>query len=119
MTTNLPDVSQHRLLFIVLQTLQLCHSNSNMHRFCWYCQLVQNGFSYCADSMVLDALSRALHPEHGSLVMNLHGGGMPTSSTLLALLASWLPFASERTLSGYHPSTEKGRAVQQITQNLR
>ena len=72
--------------------------------------------------MVLDALSQALHPEHGSLVMNLHGGGLPTAAqfaALLALLTSCLPFAPQITHSGYHQSTEKGRAVQQITQNLR
>ena len=75
-----------------------------------------------ADSAVLDALSQALHPEHGSLVMNLHGGGLPTAAgfaALLAQLTSCLPFASKITHSGYHLSTEKGRAVQQITQNLR
>ena len=69
--------------------------------------------------MILDALSQALHPEHGTLVMNLHGGGMPTISTLVALLASYLPFASKGAISGYHQSTEKGRAVQQVTRNLR
>ncbi|KAL3150255.1 hypothetical protein ABBQ32_000108 [Trebouxia sp. C0010 RCD-2024] len=74
---------------------------------------------WSSDSVVLDALSKVLHPEHGTLVMNLHGGGMPAVSALVALFTSRLPFASQGAPSGYHESTEKGRAVQQITQNLR
>lgn len=74
---------------------------------------------YHADSVVLDALSKVLHPEHGTLVMNLHGGGVPAVSALVALFTSRLPFASQGAPSGYHPSTEKGRAVQQITQTLK
>lgn len=72
-----------------------------------------------ADSAVLDALSKVLHPEHGTLVMNLHGGGMPAVNALVALFTSRLPFVSQSAPSGYHRNTEKGRAVQQITQNLR
>lgn len=76
----------------------------------------------CADSVVLDALSQALHPEHGSLIMNLHGGGLPTAARFaaaLALLTSCLPFAPKGVPSGYHHSTQKGQAVQHITKNLR
>ena len=72
--------------------------------------------------MVLDALSQALHPEHGTLVMNLHGGGLPPAAqfaALLALLTSCLPFAPKSPVSGYHHTTQKGQAVQEITQNLR
>ena len=72
-----------------------------------------------ADSVVLDALSTALHPQHGTLVMNLHGGGMPTANALMALFTSWLPFGGRWPSSGYHPSTEKGRQVQQVAHTLR
>ncbi|KAL3138167.1 hypothetical protein ABBQ38_005393 [Trebouxia sp. C0009 RCD-2024] len=74
---------------------------------------------WSSDSAVLDALSKVLHPEHGTLVMNLHGGGMPAVNALVALFTSRLPFVSQSAPSGYHRNTEKGRAVQQITQNLR
>lgn len=73
----------------------------------------------CADSKVLDALSAALHPVHGTVVMNLHGGGVPTMSALMDLFTGWLPFASKEAKSGYHQSTEKGRAVQSIAHSLR
>ena len=73
----------------------------------------------CADSKVLNALSEALHPVHGTVVMNLHGGGVPTTSALVALFTGWLPFASNEARSGYHQNTEKGQAVQQIARTLR
>jgi hypothetical protein len=72
-----------------------------------------------ADSEVLEALATALHPTHGSLIMNLHGGGLPTSSALVALFSGWLPFSSKQESSGYHHSTDKGQAVLQIASTLR
>ncbi len=78
--------------------------------------------SHChaiVDREVLTALGTVLHPEHGSLVMNLHGGGLPSQSALLALFSKWLPFASKLKSSGYHESTEKGQAVHQIASTLR
>ncbi|KAL0053521.1 hypothetical protein WJX82_006974 [Trebouxia sp. C0006] len=71
------------------------------------------------DSEVLEALATALHPVHGSLIMNLHGGGIPTSTALLALFSGWLPFSSKQESSGYHHSTDKGQAVLQIASTLR
>ncbi|DBA78741.1 TPA: hypothetical protein ACH3X1_008650 [Trebouxia sp. C0004] len=70
-------------------------------------------------SEVLEALATALHPMHGSLIMNLHGGGLPTSSALLALFSGWLPFSSKQESSGYHHSTDKGQAVLQIASTLK
>ena len=72
-----------------------------------------------ADSPVLDALATALHPEQGSVVMNLHGGGVPTSSALVALFSSWLPLANKRRSQGFHPGTQQGRAVLQTTAAIR
>ena len=72
-----------------------------------------------ADSEVLEALATALHPMHGSLIMNLHGGGLPMPSALWALFSGWLPFSSKQESSGYHHSTEKGQAVLQILATLR
>lgn len=98
-----------------------CSLKNNYHRhhsFVVLFQCIHQTVRH-ADSVVLDALSKVLHPEHGTLVMNLHGGGMPAVSALVALFTSRLPFASQGAPSGYHESTEKGRAVQQITQNLR
>ncbi len=51
--------------------------------------------------------------------MNLHGGGLPTSTALLALFSGWLPFSSKQESSGYHHSTDKGQAVLQIASTLR
>jgi len=72
-----------------------------------------------ADSEVLEALATALHPVHGSIIMNLHGGGLPTSSALWALFSGWLPFSSKQESSGYHHSTDKGQAVLQTASTLR
>lgn len=72
-----------------------------------------------ADSEVLEALATALHPVHGSIIMNVHGGGLPTSSALLALFFGWLPFSSKQESSGYHHSTDEGQAVLQIASTLR
>ncbi|KAL0018982.1 hypothetical protein WJX79_006878 [Trebouxia sp. C0005] len=71
------------------------------------------------DSEVLEALATALHPVHGSIIMNVHGGGLPTSSALLALFFGWLPFSSKQESSGYHHSTDEGQAVLQIASTLR
>lgn len=71
------------------------------------------------DSEVLEALATALHPMHGSLIMNLHGGGLPMPSALWALFSGWLPFSSKQESSGYHHSTDKGQAVLQIAATLR
>lgn len=83
------------------------------------CQSKASKAGLHADSVVLDALSQVLHPEHGTVVMNVHGGGVPTASALAALFTAWLPFGSTEALSGYHQSTEKGQAVRQVTRTLR
>ncbi len=92
----------------------LCSSESNHG-----CEIHVVIVGMIADSEVLEALATALHPEHGSLIMNLHGGGLPTSSALLALFSGWLPFSSKHESSGYHHSTDKGQAVLQIASTLR
>ncbi len=92
----------------------LCSSKSN-----YVCKIHSVIVDMIADSEVLEALATALHPVHGSLIMNLHGGGLPTSSALLALFSGWLPFSSKQESSGYHHSTDKGQAVLQIASTLR
>ena len=92
-----------------------CTQNIAMWKFC----ICKWEWLPCADSVVLEALGTALHPEHGTVMMNLHGGGVPTANALAALFMSFLPFAPKYSSCGYHHSTEKGRAVQQITQTLR
>ena len=72
-----------------------------------------------ADSAVLDALAAALHPEHGSVIMNLHGGGLPATRSLVALLSSVLPAAAKQSRRGYHPGTVQGKAVVQTTTAIR
>lgn len=69
-----------------------------------------------ADSAVLEAMAATLHPEHGTVIMNLHGGGVPTHNALVALFTSLVSGQEDK---GYHPSTEQGRAVQDIASVLR
>ena len=92
----------------------LCSSDNNHG-----CKVHSVIVGITADSEVLEALATALHPVHGSLIMNLHGGGIPTSTALLALFSGWLPFSSKQESSGYHHSTDKGQAVLQIASTLR
>ena len=69
-----------------------------------------------ADSAVLEAMAAALHPEHGTVIMNLHGGGVPMHNALVALFTS---LVSGHGSKGYHASTEQGRAVHDIASVLR
>lgn len=92
----------------------LCSSESNHG-----CKIHSVIVGMTADSEVLEALATALHPMHGSLIMNLHGGGLPMPSALWALFSGWLPFSSKQESSGYHHSTDKGQAVLQIAATLR
>lgn len=75
---------------------------------------------FCSpDSLVLDALTAALHPSHGSVIMNLHGGGLPATRSLVALLSSVLPAAAKQSRRGYHSGTVQGKAVVQTTTAIR
>ena len=60
----------------------------------------------------VDGLARALHPHHGMLVMNMHGGGTNLAASLSgAMTGRWLE--SCRALrSGFDASTALGRRVQ-------
>ena len=62
-------------------------------------------------------LAAALHPGHGALVMNMHGGGPPAPS--LARLLSGA-FRSARAASpGYDPESGAGAAVERTAQAFR
>ena len=61
-------------------------------------------------------MAALLHPDHGTVIMNVHGGGMSTGNALVGLFTRLLSGDENR---GYHPSTEQGRAVQEVTSVLR
>lgn len=65
---------------------------------------------------MLEAMAAVLHPTHGTVIMNLHGGGVLPHNALVALFKKLLP---GRESSGYMPSTEQGRSVQEVTAVLR
>lgn len=59
-------------------------------------------------------LAAALHPRHGTLVMNLHGSGPPTPSlsAWVARLLGREDAAQERRRAGYDLDSVEGRAIQ-------
>lgn len=61
-------------------------------------------------------MAAVLHPDHGTVIMNLHGGGIPARSAILELFSRLLP---GRESSGYATSTEQGKAVHTVTAVLR
>ena len=68
-------------------------------------------------------LAAALHPRHGTLVMNLHGGGPPAPS-LTAWVAGLLGRTAgtaqqERRRAGYDLDSVEGRAIQRIGAGFR
>ncbi len=68
-------------------------------------------------------LAAALHPRHGTLVMNLHGGGPPAPS-LTAWVAKLLGRTAgaaqqEQRRAGYDLETVEGRAIQRIGAGFR
>lgn len=65
---------------------------------------------------MLQAMATALHPDHGTVIMNMHGGGVPAQNALVALFSKLL---SAEDSKGYDPSTEQGLAVQQVGHALR
>ena len=69
-----------------------------------------------ADSPMLQAMATALHPDHGTVIMNMHGGGLPAQNALMAVFSRLL---SAEDTKGYHPSTEQGLAVQQVGHAIR
>ena len=65
---------------------------------------------------MLNAMATALNKDHGTVIMNVHGGGLPNQNVLVALLTKLLPGGNSK---GYDPSTEQGKAVQDIGSAIR
>ena len=67
-------------------------------------------------------LAAALHPRHGTLIMNLHGGGPPAPS-LIAWVARLLGRSAgaqrEERQAGYDRDSVEGRAIQRIGAGFR
>ena len=76
------------------------------------------GLTALAGSPFLEHLAAALHLQHGTVIINLHGGGRPrpTISNLLGRLLGMSNYATSR---GYVPSSTQGKALQQTLQLFR
>ena len=68
------------------------------------------------DASTPEDLAAALHPEHGTLIMNLHGGGRPAPSLGRMLGAV---FGRRAPTPGYDPTSAAGAAVQQAAMCFR
>lgn len=71
-----------------------------------------------AGSPFLEQLAAALHPQHGTVIINLHGGGRPRP-TISSVLGRLLGMSNDASSRGYVLSSTQGQALQQTLQLFR
>ena len=99
---------QHRYIDLIQAGLHII--SLNLRYYSW----AEAQTHYGAGSPFMEDLATALHPRHGTLVMNLHGSGPPGPS-----LVAWIGRLLGRTgesqqaqQAGYDLDSVEGRTIQ-------